>query len=174
MTRYDANQADCHVFTFKEGLLSPIAHDLKIRVTSFAIEVDEAGRSVKATFDATSLRVVCAQKDGIDEAGLLGDADRRKIESNILNDVLHAGRHPEARFESTRVEERDGGYRVEGRLTLHGRERPIACQVKRQGDRLVGEIRLDQPEFGIKPYTAAFGTLRVQAAVTVRVSIPAF
>src|SRR5688572_26093243 len=118
MTRYDATQADCLVFTFKEGLLSPMAHDLKIRVTSFTIEID-ASRAVKATFDTTSLRVVCARRDGVDEAGLLGDADRRKIEANIVNDVLQARRHPEVLFESTAIQARDGGFRIEGRLTLH-------------------------------------------------------
>jgi len=30
MPRYDQTQAECLVFTFKEGLLSKIAHDLKV------------------------------------------------------------------------------------------------------------------------------------------------
>ena len=53
MARYDASNAKVQVFTFKDGLLSAMAHDLKLEVTRF--ELDSEGVS---TFDAGSLRVV--------------------------------------------------------------------------------------------------------------------
>src|SRR4051812_4209200 len=37
--RIDPASAECLVYTFKEGLLSAVAHDLKIRVERFEIEV---------------------------------------------------------------------------------------------------------------------------------------
>jgi hypothetical protein len=37
----------------------------------------------------------------------------------------------------------------------------------------VSEVRVHQPDFGIKPYSAALGALKVQADVTVKVSAPA-
>ena len=55
MPRYDASSAKVLVFTFKEGLLSAAAHDLKLEVTKFTVDVE--GTSVRAEFDATSLRV---------------------------------------------------------------------------------------------------------------------
>ena len=44
-----------HVFTFKEGLLSRLAHDLRLSVTHYDIEL-RAGR-VRARFDVASARV---------------------------------------------------------------------------------------------------------------------
>ena len=46
MALYDASNAECHIYTYKEGVLSAIAHDLKIKVTSFRIDVSEGGESV--------------------------------------------------------------------------------------------------------------------------------
>jgi polyisoprenoid-binding protein YceI len=173
MPHYDSSSAECLVFTFKEGLLSAVAHDLKLRVTRFSLEVDANAGSVSGRFQTDSLEVVCARKEGRDDPGALRDRDRREIEKNIVNDVLHAKRHPEARFESSSVEPRGDGYQVRGTLTLHGTSRELSLDVRREGDRLVTEVPLHQPDFGIKPYRAAMGTLRVQPDVRVRLSVPA-
>ena len=62
MARHDASTAEVLVFTFKEGLLSPLAHDLKLRVTRFSLEVAETSDSVAAEFDPRSLVVLTAMK----------------------------------------------------------------------------------------------------------------
>jgi hypothetical protein len=173
MVRLDASSAECLVFTYKEGLLSAVAHDLKIRVTKFVIDVDEAKRAISARFDPASLRVVCAMSDGKEVPGSLTTANKREIEGNIVRDVLDARRYPEIRFVSSAVEEKGGSYLVKGRLALHGHERQVRVQVHQDGDRYVSEARLHQPDFGIRPYTALFGTLKVQANVTIRVVVPA-
>src|SRR5262245_51169697 len=120
--RFDASSAECLVFTYKDGLLSAIAHDLKIRVTKFSIEVDEATRAIAATFDATSLRVVGAMRDGAESPGTLTTENKRQIEENIARDVLDARRYPEICFVSSGVQETGDTYVIKGRLALHGRE----------------------------------------------------
>lgn len=174
MPRYDAERAECLVFSYKDGLLAKLAHDLKIRVTRFSIDVAEDRSSVKATFETPSLEVVCRRKDGQDEPGALNRLEITTINGNIRDDVLEAKKYPTATFQSTSVEPKgDGTYRVKGDLTLHGKTRPIACDVKEEGGRFVTEVTLHQPDFGIKPYSAALGALKVKADVTVRVSVPA-
>lgn len=174
MPRFDASSAECQVFTFKEGLLSPIAHDLRIAVTRFEIEVAEDRSSVRATFDATSLRVETARKDGRDNPGALGAGDKRKIEGNIADDVLEVRRHREAKFESTQVRPRgEDEATIDGKLTLHGVTRPLSIVARKTDGKWVAEVRLHQPDYGIKPYRAAMGTLRIQDDVTVRVALPA-
>jgi hypothetical protein len=160
------------VFTYKAGLLSAVAHDLKIRVTKFMIDVDEHTRAIEARFDAASLRVVCAMEDGKEARGSLSAADRREIGGRIVRDVLHASEYPEIRFTSTAVQERGDGYVVKGKLALHGKERVVSVRVQQEGPRYIAEARLHQPDFGIRPYAALFGTLKVQADVTVRVCVP--
>ena len=163
----DATTAECLVFTEKEGLLSAAAHDLKIRVGRFQLRIEDG--SVEAEFDAGSLRVVCALRGGADAPNALSAKDRAEIEANIAGKVLHARAHPAIRFRSRTV----SADRVEGTLSLHGKERDLAVQVRREGDRAVAECTVHQPDFGIQPYSAAFGTLRVKASVTVRLGAPA-
>ena len=170
--RVDARSAECLVFTFKEGLLSAVAHDLKIRGTKFVIEGDEHARTLDARFDARSLRVVCAMNGGVESRGTLSTANKREIESKILRDVLEAEQYPEIHFEASSIDEKGDGYVVKGTLTLHGRRRQISVRARRDGDRYVAEASIHQPDFGIRPYSAMFGTLRVQADLTVRVSVP--
>lgn len=160
------------MFTYKEGLLSAVAHDLKIRVTKFGIEVDAATRAITARFDATSLRVVCAMEDGQEARGSLSAANKREIEAEIVRDVLHAGEYPDICFGSTVVEEKGDAYLVKGKLALHGHERQVRARVEQDGTHYVADVRLHQPDFGIRPYTALFGTLKVQADVLVRIVVP--
>lgn len=175
MTTYDATTATCQVFTFKEGVLSAVAHDLRLRAERLTIDVDEAAGTVRATFAAGSLRVDCAMKNGREDFDALSDRNRREIEGNIVDDVLHAKRHPEIVFRSTRVTTGtdDDERHIEGTLALHGTERPLRITARRQAGRWVTEVELHQPDFGIKPYSAMLGTLKVQPIVRVRVSVPA-
>lgn len=175
MPTFDATTATCQVFTFKEGVLSAVAHDLRIRVERFTIDVDEAAGTVQATFSASSLRVDCAMKNGREDFDALSDRNRREIEDNIAGDVLHAKRHPEIVFRSTRpMTGSEGDERhLEGTLSLHGAERPLRVTARRQAGKWVTEVELRQPDFGIKPYSAMLGTLKVQPIVRVRVSVPA-
>ncbi len=166
MARYDADTAECLVLTYKEGVLSALAHDLILRVTSFSIDVDED--RVEASFDASSLRVVSAARGGVPDHAALSDANKRDIEANIRKDVLHSGRYPTIRF-SGRLRGLDDATHVEGRLELHGRSQDLAFVTA--GAR--AEVTLHQPDFGVRPYRALMGTLRVQPDVTVRVSLPA-
>jgi hypothetical protein len=173
VSHFDQNSAECLVFTYKEGLLSVVAHDLQIRVARFEVDVDDATFAVTARFDAGSLTVVAAVRDGVPAPGALSDGDKRKIEQSIVDDVLGAKKRPEVRFTSTAVtKEGDDGFRIEGDLALHGHTRPLTLHARRDGDRLVAEVSLHQPDFGIKPYTAMLGTLKVKPDVTVRCAVP--
>ena len=40
MRHFDQQSATCQVFTYKEGLLSAVGHDLKINVGRFTVDVD--------------------------------------------------------------------------------------------------------------------------------------
>ena len=172
--RFHQDNADVLVFTFKEGLLSAVAHDLKIRVTRFAIHIDEETKGIEATFDPQSLRVVTAMKDGGEAHGAMSDSDRSKIEENIQDDVLHPRKFQQIRFVSTSVEEdpQGTGYRVRGRLTLHGETRDVAFTSRSDGEGQVAEVKIHQPDFGIKPYSAMLGTLKIKPELLVRVALP--
>lgn len=173
MARYDAGNADVFVLSFKDGMLAKLAHDLKMKVGSFTIDVDDATKRIDARFDARSVKVVCRRKDGHDEPSGLSSFEIGQIDGNIQNDVLETKKHAEARFVSTSVEPSGEGFKVKGDLTLHGRTKSITADVQKKNGRYVTSVRLHQPDFGIKPYSAALGALKVQADVIVEVSVPA-
>jgi polyisoprenoid-binding protein YceI len=169
MQSYSQDNAECFVFTFKEGLLSSIAHDLRIKVTRFSIEVADSG-AISATFDTSSLRVDTPMKDGSENPSALGASDKEKIAGQIRDDVLHSSKHPEARFVSRSVQQRaDGGFDLEGDLTLHGVTKPIQARTQATGGRQQLDFTLHQPDFGVTPYKAMMGTLKISPDVKIRI-----
>ena len=171
MANLNAGQVECLVFTFKEGLLSPVAHDLKLRVGAMEVDIAADSSSVEAVIDATSIEVVAAMKDGVENPGALSPRDRTQIADNIAKEVLHTKKHPRIGFRSKSIEALGDGYRLVGTLDLHGVSRDVSMDLRTDGERLSGELSLHQPDFAIKPFKAALGTLRVQADVRVRLSV---
>lgn len=163
------------VRTYAEGMLSPLAHDLKLQVTAFQVTVGRASDgalTVEGHFDAASLRVVAVMDGEREHASAPSKRDRKTIEKNLVKDVLNTRRHPEVVFQSTRVEVGNEGGEVTGQLSLMGRTRPVTVTVTRAGRDYVGRARLHQPDFGIKPYSAMMGTLKVKPDVDVIVTLP--
>jgi hypothetical protein len=171
MPHFDQNSAECLLFTNKDGLLSAIAHDLIIRVTRFEGEIDDQSLAIQVRLDASSLRVVSALQGG-SPADLLSDSDKRKIEQNIVDEVLEAASFPEIRFASSSVSKDDGGFHIEGSLTLHGQTRSLSVKSRLEGERQVARVPIHQPDYGIKPYSAMLGTLKVKPEVTIQISLP--
>lgn len=94
MPRFDASRADCHIFTFKEGLLSAVAHDLKLRVGRFEVQVESEPWSVSARFEVASLEVVCAMKEGREDASILRAAIRTRSGRRCSTKCWRVGASP--------------------------------------------------------------------------------
>lgn len=175
VTRLDAGSARCLVFTYAEGLLSALAHDLQLRVERFEITIDLEAGVIAAALDPSSLRVAGVVRDGVVLPEGLGARDKETIERTISDEVLETASHREIRFcADTPPHAHDGeaGLRIDGNLLLHGQTRPVTLHGVRQGGDYVLEARLHKPDFGIRPYSAMLGTLRVAADVLVRIVIP--
>ncbi|MDH3202998.1 MAG: YceI family protein, partial [Myxococcales bacterium] len=91
---------------------------------------------------------------------------------HIAEDVLHAQQFPEVSFSSSEVEEVDGGFRVQGSLNLHGQVGTIGADIRSDGGRWTTEVSIDQRDYGIRPFRALFGLIRIKPVVRVRVSVP--
>jgi hypothetical protein len=151
------------VRTGRTGTVAKAGHDLLIHVTSWsaALELgDEPSLALDA--DATSLRV----REGTGGMKALDADDLANIETTIDDEVLL---RRDIRFRSTRVERTDGGLGVQGDLTLAGTTRPIAFDLAVDGERVTGAAVVKQTEWGMKPYSALFGALKVADEVRVEV-----
>lgn len=171
MPKFEPRNSDLAILTFKEGLLSAIAHDLLLRPTRFWIDVRDDKSAVSVWVDAASIRVVCAMKDGVEAHHLLNARDKAKIEETLQKTVLETSRYPEIRFESTSVSG-NGPYTVTGTLKLHGHSQVASAIVMQTDGKFAGEVTLHQPDYGITPYSAMMGSLKVAPNVRIRVQIP--
>ena len=156
------------VFTFKDGLLARLAHDLQLTLGRF--EVVRTGTAVRGSFWPASLTVDGAMgRGGVVDTQTLSAADRRKIADNIAQSVLKLEQFPEASF----VGEVEAGARaVAGTLTLAGRSAPLRVELRAQEGRLRGEVTLVPSRWGVAPYRALAGAIKLQDRVLVRVDLP--
>ncbi|MGI8713913.1 MAG: YceI family protein [Solirubrobacteraceae bacterium] len=157
------------VHTRRAGAAAKAGHDLLIEVGSWEgileLAEDRAASSVTLTADAGSLRVL----DGTGGMTKLGDDDKVGIKQTIDDDVLKGAR---VAFTSSGVRPSADGRRLEvdGELELRGRREPLSFALDLdESGRLSGSATLKQTAWGIKPYSALFGALKVADEVTVSV-----
>jgi polyisoprenoid-binding protein YceI len=157
------------VRTARTGAAAKAGHDLLIHVTAWqaTLEVgeDPAQTSIVLDADATSLRV----REGTGGMQSLGDDDKANIETTIDDEVL---KRNGIGFRSTEVQAAGGGnwISVQGELTLAGAARPIAFDLAAGEDgELTGTAVVKQTDWGIKPYSALFGALKVADEVEVAI-----
>jgi hypothetical protein len=172
MRQFDQSSAVCQVFTYKEGLLSPFAHDLRIAVTSFVITIGDENSFIDARFDAESLRVDCAMVNGTERPDLLSTWEKEEINRSIIRDVLDTGTYKDIFLKSSSVTRENSTYLVKAALTVHGIERDITFNVKPVAKQYVADVLLSLPDFGIKPFAVLFGAVRIRPGVLIRVMIP--
>jgi polyisoprenoid-binding protein YceI len=149
------------VRTGRTGTVAKAGHDLLIYVKAWSgtLEIGDEAR-VALDVDATSLRV----REGTGGMKSLDDGDLANIEQTIDDEVL---KRQDISFRSTSVETAGDSLGVQGELTLRGTTRPIAFDLTASGGRLTGSAVVKQTEWGMKPYTALFGALKVADEVRV-------
>jgi polyisoprenoid-binding protein YceI len=154
--------------TFRDGLAATAGHDLTIEATrwSGALEISEdlSPAALEVRVDMNTLVV----RDGTGGIKPLSDRDRREI-AVTARKVLAADRNPEAVFTAgTFAPGPDGGGEISGTFTLRGAARPLTLRVSETGPgHYHAEGTVVQSGYGIKPYTAFFGALRVRDAVDI-------
>jgi hypothetical protein len=128
----------------------------------------EAGASPEDTrmqlsADAGSMRVL----EGTGGMQRLDDDDKRGIAQTIDEEVLK-GTAIEFRSSAVRADGEDR-LTVDGELELAGNPKTIRFELDASGGRLTGSAVLRQSDWGMKPYSALFGTLKVADEVRVEV-----
>lgn len=150
------------VNTRRGGAAAKAGHDLVIEVTSWQGTLDES--TVTLSADARSMRV----REGSGGMTSLGDDDKANIEKTIDDEVLK-GTTIEFRSDSVRSSPEGDRLTVSGELELAGRTAPITFELSVDGSHLSGSATVKQTDWGIKPYSALFGTLKVLDEVQVAV-----
>ncbi len=123
------------------------------------LELGPEGK-VSLTADPRSMRV----REGHGGMMALGDDDKANIEQTIDDEVLKG---TAIAFESDSVKADGDRLEVSGNLELGGRQAPIVFELSLADGRVAGTATVKQSDWGIKPYSALFGTLKVLDEVQV-------
>jgi polyisoprenoid-binding protein YceI len=156
----------------RNGLLSALSHDHQFTPARWKAEVDfdpERPEDVRVNLriDAATLH---------DHVARLSQKMRDYVDRETVGpEVLDAQRYREIGFhaESARTEGDDGGLQgvLHGALSLHGTTRPIDvpfhARAEAPGYRVSGSVRFRQTDFGMTPFSAAAGTIRVDDEIQV-------
>jgi polyisoprenoid-binding protein YceI len=148
-------------------------HDLTIEASRWSGELtigdDLAPAALDVRVDLSALTV----REGTGGLKPLTDRDRREI-GGTARKLLKADRYPEATFNAAgfAAAPADDAWRISGTLTLAGVTRPLSLDVHRTGqDRYQARGTVRQSDYGIKPYTAFLGALKVRDVVGVEADI---
>ncbi|MCD6015713.1 MAG: YceI family protein [Geminicoccaceae bacterium] len=157
------------VKTERQGAAAKVGHDLVIEVTAWSatLEVGEDSEPLRLELDADagSLRV----REGTGGVQALGDDDRADIERTIEHEVLM---RKAIEFRSTAIEAADDGRLiVAGDLQMAGGNHSVKFELTLAPDGgIAGAAVVKQSDWGIKPYSALFGALKVKDEVEIEFS----
>lgn len=168
--KWTQDDGTCEVLTYKAGLLSAVGHDLLLKVERWELTLEDD--AIEGSFDGTSFQVVGAMRDGRVDTSVLSAKDQRDIVENIRKHVFKRHQAQRIRFACDDVEETDDGLEGDGTLTIDPRSHGVHFEVEVDGGQAVCEIVLHQPDWGITPFKALMGALKIQPDVRVRITVP--
>lgn len=172
--KIDSAKSKVEIHVAKDGFLKAFGHDHLVTATQFSGEVQVNASKIEDsavtfTADSAALKVVDPGES---------QKDRDDVQATMLGaQVLDVTHYPKIEFSSTAVKasSSSGGkfeLQVTGTLTLHGTQKPITLPVHvlMAGDGILicdTEISLLQSGFGMAPYKAAGGAVRVKDKLTI-------
>ena len=148
--------------TERAGAAAVAGHDLVIRVTSWEGQLALGDEPASAELDRRrpSLRVV----ESTGGMQTLGETNARTSTRRSTG----RPRRQDITFRSTRAEAEGSRLHAEGDLTLVGQTRPIVFDLAISDDgELSGSVVVKQTDWGMKPYSALFGAIKVKDEVLV-------
>ncbi len=147
----DTARSKITIHVGKAGLFSAAGHEHEVSapIAEGAIDDSDPGR-VWFRVTASTMTV-------------LPEADQAAVQGTMQAKVLESDKYPEIKFESTSIRKvGDGVWLVTGKLTLHGATNSITTEVHYTNAAYIGEARIKQTQFGIEPYRAAGGAVKVK------------
>jgi polyisoprenoid-binding protein YceI len=171
---YDLGPSDgkLQVRTGRQGMASKVGHDLTLEASNWkatvTVDPDPAQSEVTATVEPRSLEVVAATGG----AKPVSDKDKKDIKKNVAGLLGNNS----ITFKSTSVKARDeNNVAVTGELSIAGQSRQVTFDLAMQPDgstaRLTGKVPIVQSNFGVKPFSAMMGALKVKDEVEVDLDV---
>lgn len=154
------------VQTSREGFAAGVGHDLTIEMARWSgrlrIGVEPEASELTVTVDMGSMCIV----DGTGGIKPLSERERSEILRNARK-ILSVDRYPEATF----VADEMSDDAVAGTLNLLGRSHRLRLAYRMDGEHYRASGTVRQTHYGIKPFSALFGALKLADAVRVEAEL---
>ena len=159
---FGQDNASLTIRTGRTGGAAKAGHDLVIEVESWQATLDPGAQpALTLAADSRSLRVL----QGTGGIKSLTESDKTDIKKTIDKEVLKGC---DIEFRSSDVTETPDGLSVRGELSLNGKQAPVTFDLALgEGGGVHGSAQVTQSAFGMKPYSALFGALKVADDVEV-------
>lgn len=167
-----------YIFVGKVGLGHE--HAVVGKLKSGAVQLGQKSTAGEIVFDmATFTADTDDARQYIGLEGTTAAGRRKEVTDNMLGaDVLNVRKYPTATFKIASAlplnKQSDEGhpvYRLDGEFTLHGVKRPVKIDAERieqeEGYRLRGAFQIKQTDYGIQPFSKAFGAVGVTDELTI-------
>lgn len=162
--KFGPNNGRLSVKIDREGMAKKMGHDLRLELAEWSADVtvdaDNPGNSqMTVTADIRSF-VVAEWHGGVKP---MTEGDKKDIKKNAEKSIPNTM----VTFRSRSVEPMGSGARVQGDLVINGATQPAQFDVEIDGGVARCNAVIQQSLFGIKPYSAFMGALKVQDPVQI-------
>jgi polyisoprenoid-binding protein YceI len=154
------------VRVFREGMAKKAGHDLIIDVNSWKATADIAENPADSKFTATADVGSFTVREGVGGVKPLSEGDKNDIKKNITQKILTS---PEISFTSTAVQPNGDAATVTGDMRIMGKTAPATVKLSQEGGKVKGNFSVVQSKWGIKPFQAMMGALKVRDQVDIEI-----
>lgn len=163
--KFGPNNGEMLVKIFREGMAKKAGHDLIIEVKSWDADATIAENPEESSFSGSADVGSFNVRQGVGGVKPLSDGDKADIKKNITQKILTT---PNITFKSTGVN--PSTNTITGDLTIMGKTQPIDVKLTESGGTVNAKMTVVQSKWGIKPFTAMMGALKVRDAVEIEIS----
>ena len=167
------NQGRLELTVEKTGLLSGKKHLFTFSQYEGTLRVNrDRPEASTVSFSLHAATILCRDT-------WLSAKDLRKVQEYAVKDMLAADKYPQISFRSTAIRKVDASrYDVEGILTIRDVSKPAVVAVSLTGGSgeslsIDGTARVRLTDFGLKPPTAALGTIGTKNEMAFHFVLPA-
>lgn len=164
---FGPNNGRLIVHVKREGFAKKAGHDLVTEIKNWNAKATIAENPAESTFTATADMGSFSVIEGVGGVKPLSEGDKADIKKNATQKVV--SKH-DITFNSTAVQPQgDNAAAVTGDLQIMGKTNPVQIKLSESNGKVTGNFTVTQSKWGIKPFQAMMGALKVQDDIPVEI-----
>lgn len=158
-------EARLFIYTYKDGLLAKLAHDLRLSIPAKITSAPEGKLNVALQLD--QLQVDGVMRQGALQASELNDGQRADILKNAHESILESAKHPQVVVTGQASKQDAQTISFRGELSFKGKTQPISSIAKLEGGVWRAKLEITPSTFGVAPFKALAGAIKLKDRWTI-------